>query len=385
MTANPAPSHPQWIDLSECDDPRDVVHRVAACLAQGGVVGLAAETVYRLACSALNPDGVARLRGRAGVAEPEPLTIVVKGPGEVADWVPEASETAERLARRSWPGPVALHFPRPSRGGLFDRLPAEVQALIAPGGEIALGCPEAPLLRQAARFCPAPLVLGPVRNPDGSPATTADPLRVAADVAMTVDSGPARPGRAATAVRVEEDRWAIVRPGAVDAETLAARAGRILAFVCTGNTCRSPMAEAVCKLMLARRLDCRPDELPGRGYTVVSAGVAAAQGAPAAPFAVEVVRSLGGSLERHRGRALDSDLLRQADRLFVMTADHLDLLLELAPESRSSVSLLDPDGRDVPDPVGSDLPTYRRAAETIQRMLARRLDEMGVAERAPSS
>ena len=60
-----ASASPQWIDVSQADDLRDVIHRAVACLAQGGVVGLATETVYGLAACALN----ARERGAgAGAA-----------------------------------------------------------------------------------------------------------------------------------------------------------------------------------------------------------------------------------------------------------------------------------------------------------------------------
>ena len=67
------PVSPQWIDVSQADDLRDVIHRAVACLAQGGVVGLATETVYGLVACALNPRergagaascGPARRRGR---------------------------------------------------------------------------------------------------------------------------------------------------------------------------------------------------------------------------------------------------------------------------------------------------------------------------------
>src|SRR4051794_5793161 len=81
-------SQPERIDLVQADDRRDVVHRAVACLAQGGIVGLATETVYGLAACALDPAAVARLRQGEGNDPSMPLTLLVKGPVEVRDWVP---------------------------------------------------------------------------------------------------------------------------------------------------------------------------------------------------------------------------------------------------------------------------------------------------------
>src|SRR4051794_31399428 len=131
MADTPATS-PQWIDLVHCDDPRDVVHRAVACLAQGGVVGMATETVYTLAASALRPQGVARMRAltRAGGDETRPLTLLLKGAEEATDWVPSIPLVGRRLAWRLWPGPLTLAFPPGSTDGLFSRLPDEARRLI---------------------------------------------------------------------------------------------------------------------------------------------------------------------------------------------------------------------------------------------------------------
>src|SRR4051794_32848395 len=92
---------PERIDLSQADDPRDVVHRAVACLAQGGIVGLATETVYGLSASALRPAAVARLREIQALKANCPLTLLLREPGEVADWVPHVSTLGRRLARRA--------------------------------------------------------------------------------------------------------------------------------------------------------------------------------------------------------------------------------------------------------------------------------------------
>jgi L-threonylcarbamoyladenylate synthase len=369
---------PQWIDVSQADDLRDVIHRAVACLAQGGVVGLATETVYGLAACALNPASVARVRALRQAELARPLTLLLKGPEEVTDWVPQISQLGRRMAWRLWPGPATLVFSRTVADGLYTRLPAESRNLISPDGDVAFRSPAHPIVREVLRLLPAPLVISMVATPAHPIPTTAESLRGLAGVDMVVDAGPTHYQNFATVVRIDDDRWSIERQGVIDAATLAETSSLIILFVCTGNTCRSPMAEAICKLLLARRLNCPVDELERRGFVVRSAGVAATNGVPAASHAIDVVRTMGGSLENHRSRRIAASLVRQADCIFAMTIDHLDDLLSAMPELESRTFLLDPAGGDVADPVGCDQETYRRTAEIMEAMLNKRLDELGV-------
>jgi protein-tyrosine phosphatase len=373
-----SPSLPERIDLSQADDPRDVVHRAVACLAQGGIVGLATETVYGLAASALRPEAVARLRQAQGLDASCPLTLLLRESGEVADWVPHVSTLGRRLARRAWPGPVTLVFPGDGAHGLARRLPAEVRPLIFPEGCVALRVPAHPFIREVLRLSPGPLVVSKVRDPLNSFATTPDPLSRRHELSMIVDDGPTRHGQVSTIVRVEEQTWRVVRPGVVDERMLTRMAGTILLFVCTGNTCRSPMAEALCKVLLARRLGCEIAELEDRGYVVLSAGMAAMSGMPAAAHAIEVVRARGGSLQEHTSRQISAELVRQADHIIAMTGDHLESLLERVPEVTPRARLLHPRGDDVADPVGADRETYLHTACAIEAYLEALLDDLGI-------
>jgi protein-tyrosine-phosphatase len=91
-----------------------------------------------------------------------------------------------------------------------------------------------------------------------------------------------------------------------------------------------------------------------------------------------VVQSLGGSLQNHRSRRIDTRMARQADYIFAMTIDQLDDLLRVVPDVEPRAFLLDPAGSDVADPVGCDFETYRQTSEMIAEMLEQRLDEIGV-------
>jgi protein-tyrosine phosphatase len=367
----------QVLDWQGAADPGAVVHQAAAALREGRLVAFPTETVYGLAASALAPAGVARLRQSKGRPEAKPLTLAIAGPAEALDWVPHMSLLGRRLARRCWPGPVTLVFNDGVANGLASRLPGPVQQWVAPGGALGLRVPDHDAILQVLHQVPGPLVLSSA-NPSGMPpATTAQQVieAMGQDVDLIIDDGPSHYGQASTVVKVNGNRFEVLREGVVSASALERLTPCMIVFVCTGNTCRSPLAEGLCKQLLAQRLGCTVEDLPERGFIVLSAGLAAMMGGGAAPEASLVAQELGADLSRHASRPLTADLVGQADHVITMTRSHLLAVVNHFPRIGPPVRLLGRDGQDIADPIGCDQAIYRECAQQILQDLERLVPE----------
>ncbi|MDH3285433.1 MAG: hypothetical protein OEQ13_11880 [Acidobacteriota bacterium] len=139
-------------------------------------------------------------------------------------------------------------------------------------------------------------------------------------------------------------------------------------FVCSGNICRSPMAEA-----LAARLY----ETEAIRADVASAGTLRLRGQPAAAHAVEAMRLVGLDIARHRSRPLTRELVARSSVVIVMAPEHERAVHDLDPASGGGIVRLWEHAearaapRGVPDPIGCDLETYVRCLELIESCLTR--------------
>jgi len=371
---------PKIVDIRKADDPRDVIHQAVHLLAQGELVAFPTETEYIVAANGLQPGAVRKLQQIANSAVKPPCLLVVKGAEEALDYVPHMTKLGRRLARRCWPGPVTIAFDVSTDKGLWNALPAETCDVVVLEGEVQLRAPAHEVVQEILKLMPAPLVAPGETCSDTPPVTTAATVaeRLGDNIALIVDDGPCRYGEPATTVCVSDDEWKLVKPGVVSETTLVRLASEIYLFACTGNTCRSPMAEGLFRKLLSERLQCTQDGLFDRGFVAMSAGLAAATGAPASPESVDVAGKHGIDLSGHESRPLTDRLLDQADYVYTMTRDHRESILATRPDLSNRVELLSRDGEDIADPLGAGIGEYEKCERQIERHLRAILEEIEI-------
>ncbi len=345
---------PDVVAVGDEPIPRALRKRAASLLEAGELVVLPTETLYGVAARADDPGAPARLAELVGTSSPHPWTWHVAR-REAVDRFPHLRPLVRRLVERYWPGPLTL---------VLQGVPAGLES-VAEDGWCALRLPAHRAAQSLIEEVPFPLV---VTSVGGDVASVRERFPQAA---LVLDGGPSRLAEASGIVRLGPGEFSILRDGLLQPEELRRTAGRRIAFCCTGNTCRSPMAEGLARGWLTERLGIAGSlTLADFGFEVRSMGVFASPGAPASTHAVEILARRGLDLSQHRATLAEAGLVAQQDEVYCLTRSHLEALVQsLPPGQAKHVQLLDPEGRDVPDPIGGSLADYQSCAELILRAI----------------
>jgi glycine hydroxymethyltransferase len=142
---------------------------------------------------------------------------------------------------------------------------------------------------------------------------------------------------------------------------------KTILFICTGNICRSPMAEGLFR-----------HAVQGRGqFRVLSAGLGAMDGQPPTPHSVRAMRELGIDISHQRSRMLTGELVRQADYIFGMTHSHVETIALMYPQMAEKTFLvrefdetLEPYEKDISDPIGGSYQVYVNTRDQIEQGIA---------------
>ncbi|MGN6369283.1 MAG: Sua5/YciO/YrdC/YwlC family protein [Phycisphaerae bacterium] len=397
------------------------IARTAKLLHDGHLVILPTETVYGIALNLLsqNARNAARaLKGAAGGGANPQWVLHLPSPDDLLTWVPSISQIGRRLITKALPGPVAfqIKLTPEDAAAARNRLGDAANETISADNFMTFRVPELSPTQQVLADANVPIAIIGAGGPGGGGAAyevadlpetlvslaadptpprqdlTTDPTSplssLTADpnspprtpapipqITAILDAGRTRYRNSSTVVRLEGDQFHVVRPGVIDERIIQKMADFLLLFICSGNTCRSPMAAGIATRILADKLRIEPSELPLRHIVVQSAGVHAARGMRATREAVAAAKSLNADLGPHLSQPASVDLLRRADVIYTMTDAHREEILYAFPGAAKKTQRLDPEG-DIDDPIGAGPEVYQQVAGHLADLLQHRLSEL---------
>jgi len=332
---------PRIITVKPDKIDQKAIRAAVEALKAGALIILPTETVYGVAADPEVSGAEERIYEAKRRERGKPLPLMASSLAAVELAGARLSPAARRLACRYWPGPLTL----------VVKCGARVEGFRVPDHPVALAVLKAigGLLRVTSA------------NRSGEPsALTAESAvkALGSQVALVFDAGSASLGLESTVVEAMGETLTILRQGALPAKAVLSHPKVWL--VCTGNTCRSPMAEQLLRWWLG----------PATRWEVASAGLSALDGQRASDGALQVMNEKKLDLTSHRSRTLTGDHIDDADLIVVMTEAHKRAILHRFPRVDGRVVLLNGfspvhPGEDVPDPFGMSLDVYRSIRDEI--------------------
>jgi len=353
------------------------INEAAAIIESGGLVAFPTETVYGIACR-VKSDSLARLDNLKGRTADKYYTLHIGQKNDVGNYVPTIGMKTQKLIQNAWPGPLTIVFELDRKDidkqqnnlerGVFENLYRD--------NAIGIRCPDnliaSMLLQQTSNPVVAPSANITGRPPAVDAGQVLDQLSDRID--LLLDAGSCKYEQSSTVVKIGKKGVVILRPGVYSQAELESLSQIRFLFVCTGNTCRSPMAEGIFRKYLAEKFQCNVDGLDKMGYKVTSAGIIGSVGYPATAEAVAACAAKGVDIKAHRNKALSRELVEASDIIFAMEQIHRDRVIILDPKAANKCFLL-AGNTGIPDPIGHPQQSYDKCAKLIERAVQKRISE----------
>ncbi len=330
------------------------IAEAAHIIRQGGLVIFPTETVYGIAADSNNPKAMDRLREVKRRSENKLFSILIAQRGIIDNYSSYTHPSLYKLIDKYWPGPLTVIVPSKQDGETIGiRMPDHTVALrLVEESGCSIAAPSANLEgKKAPTNCDEAL-----EDLDGL-------------VELALDGGGVDFGISSTIVDFTKPKPTVIRDGVISQPDVDRTVNKkSILFVCTGNSCRSVMAEYLLKSRLVGREDVE----------VLSAGTSVYFKSPASHETIMVLREKGINAAVHIAKPLGTTMLKKADLIFAMTRSHRAQILDRVPGVEKRVYLLKEFCRtgsgwesemDVPDPIGQPHAAYQECLATINEAI----------------
>ncbi|RKY24856.1 MAG: threonylcarbamoyl-AMP synthase [Planctomycetota bacterium] len=350
----------------------------ASLIDSGGLVAFPTETVYGIACR-VESASLTKLDKLKGRNPDKRYTLHLGWKTDLKKYLPTVGLRAEKLIRNGWPGPLTIVFELDAADikKQQNHLDKETFKILYKDNSIGIRCPANSIAALLLRETRWPVVAPSANTAGRKPAINAEQVlaQLSGQIELLLDAGPCQYKKSSTVVKIGKKGLEILRPGVYSQAELEAMSQVKFLFVCTGNTCRSPMAEGMFRRYLAEKLKCNVDYLDKMGYKVCSAGTMGITGLPASAEAVAACAAKGIDIKAHSSTALTQQLVEECDYIFAMSKMHCERIDALSSGAVNRCVLLE-EGRDIPDPIGQPQRVYNNCAERIEKAVKKRVSEL---------
>ena len=366
------------INLDSTNVDLSKIKEAALLIDNGGLVAFPTETVYGIACR-IRTDSLAKINNIKGRDPSKYYTLHIGQKNEVTKYVPNINLRAKKLINKIWPGPLTLVFELEfsdlnKQQNIFEK---EVFKNLYKHNSIGIRCPDNPIAAMLLQKTINP-VIAPSANISGQPpAVDAKQVlsQLSGKIEMLIDAGPCKYKKSSAVVKIGKKSIEILRLGIYSQAQLDAMSTVNFLFVCTGNTCRSPMAEGIFRKYLAEKLQCKVDHLEQVGYKVSSGGVMDTSGFPASAGSLAACAAKGIDITAHRNKGLSKELIEESDFIFAMEPIHQERIIALSHEAADKCFLL-AGSQGIADPIGCPQQLYNNCADMIEAAVKRRISEL---------